>query len=157
MTLIEKKVGSWDSFDRASGIAADVAGRTAAPTSLQRRTYGVATELSSHSSACRRPKRCANISSKVLRRLEVDWSAGIEVSSIDLVETYVASGFGIGLSVLVPNGQLKPNSGQCVLPKTEFPPVIIGALWRGKPSALLAGVFGRITDFGPSGWFSAPA
>jgi DNA-binding transcriptional LysR family regulator len=71
-----------------------------------------------------------------LRRLGVDWSAGIEVSSIDLVETYAAGGFGIGLSVLVPKGQLKPNLRAIVLPKSDFPPVIIGALWRGKPSAL---------------------
>lgn len=72
-----------------------------------------------------------------LRRLDVDWSAGIEVSSIDLVETYAAGGFGIGLSVLVPKGVLKPNLRAIPLPKSDFPPVIIGALWHGKPSALL--------------------
>ena len=72
-----------------------------------------------------------------LRRVGVDWSVGIEVSSIDLVETYVACGFGIGLSVIVPKSQLKPNLRAVLLPKSDFPPVIIGALWRGKPTALL--------------------
>jgi DNA-binding transcriptional LysR family regulator len=72
-----------------------------------------------------------------LRRLGVDWFAGIEVSSIDLVETYVAGGFGIGLSVLVPKSKLNPGIRALVLPKSEFPPVIVGALWRGKPSPLL--------------------
>jgi DNA-binding transcriptional LysR family regulator len=72
-----------------------------------------------------------------LRRLGVDWFAGIEVSSIDLVETYVAGGFGIGLSVLVPKSKLNPSIRALVLPKSEFPPVIVGALWRGKPSPLL--------------------
>ena len=72
-----------------------------------------------------------------LRRLGVDWFPGIEVSSIDLVETYVASGFGIGLSVLVPKTKLNPNIRALALPKSDFPPVIVGASWRGKPSALL--------------------
>jgi DNA-binding transcriptional LysR family regulator len=72
-----------------------------------------------------------------LHRLGVDWFTGIEVSSIDLIETYVASGFGIGLSVLVPKTDLAPNIRAIPLSKTEFAPVIMGALWRGKTSALL--------------------
>jgi DNA-binding transcriptional LysR family regulator len=72
-----------------------------------------------------------------LRRLGVDWYASIEVSSIDLIETYVASGFGIGLSVLVPKSKLPERVRAVPLPKPEFPPVIMGALWRGKTSALL--------------------
>jgi DNA-binding transcriptional LysR family regulator len=74
-----------------------------------------------------------------LRRLNVDWFTSIEVSSIDLIETYVANGFGIGLSVIVPRAKANPLQGirAIPLPGTEFPPVIIGALWRGKISALL--------------------
>jgi DNA-binding transcriptional LysR family regulator len=72
-----------------------------------------------------------------LRRLGVDWFTGIEVSSIDLIETYVANGFGIGLSVVVPKTELAPGIRTIPLPKTEFEPVVVGALWRGKPSALL--------------------
>jgi DNA-binding transcriptional LysR family regulator len=72
-----------------------------------------------------------------LRRLGVDWFTGIEVSSIDLIETYVANGFGIGLSVLVPKTELRPTLRAIPLSKAEFAPVIVGALWRGKPSALL--------------------
>jgi DNA-binding transcriptional LysR family regulator len=72
-----------------------------------------------------------------LRRLDVDWFTGIEVSSIDLIETYVASGFGIGLSVLVPKTELSPEIRAIPLPKTDFEPVVVGALWRGKTSALL--------------------
>ena len=70
-----------------------------------------------------------------LARLGVDWFPSIEVSSIDLIETYVASGFGIGLSVLVPRART-PASVR-LLPLPGFPPVVIGALWRGKSSALL--------------------
>lgn len=71
-----------------------------------------------------------------LVRLGVDWFPSIEVSSIDLIETYVANGFGIGISVLVPKATLSPNVRALPLSK-EFSPVVIGALWRGKSSALL--------------------
>ena len=70
-----------------------------------------------------------------LTRLGVDWFPAIEVSSIDLIETYVGNGFGIGLSVLVPKARLGPNVR--VLPLAGFSGVIMGALWRGKTSPLL--------------------
>jgi DNA-binding transcriptional LysR family regulator len=70
-----------------------------------------------------------------LTRLEVDWYPSIEVSSLDLVETYVANGFGIGVGVVVPHGRLSPEVRSVPLP--NFEPVVVGALWRGKPSALL--------------------
>jgi DNA-binding transcriptional LysR family regulator len=70
-----------------------------------------------------------------LARLGVDWFPGMEVSSIDLIETYVAGGFGIGVSVRVPRGKLSPNVRMVPLP--DFDPVIVGVLWRGKTSSLL--------------------
>jgi len=70
-----------------------------------------------------------------LSRLGVDWFPSIEASSIDLIEAYVANGFGIGLSVRVPKGVL-PDKVRA-LPLSDFAPVVLGALWRGKPSALL--------------------
>jgi DNA-binding transcriptional LysR family regulator len=72
-----------------------------------------------------------------LTSLGVDWFPSIEVSSIDLIQTYVASGFGIGVSVLVPNTPLSPLVRALPLPAEDFPPVAVGALWRGKTSALL--------------------
>ena len=70
-----------------------------------------------------------------LGRLGVDWFPSIEVSSIDLIETYVANGFGVGVSVSVPQAKISPEVRQVSLPK--FEPVVVGALWRGKPSALV--------------------
>jgi DNA-binding transcriptional LysR family regulator len=70
-----------------------------------------------------------------LGRLKVDWFPGIEVSSIDLVETYVANGFGIGLSVRVPKANI-PTTLR-VVPLPGFDPVVMGALWRGKTSKQL--------------------
>jgi len=77
---------------------------------------------------------CKNFQ-QALTRMGVDWFPSIEVSSIDLIEAYVAAGFGIGLSVQVPKGKMPPNVR--VVPLPQFDPVVMGALWRGKSSALL--------------------
>ncbi|SPE59205.1 Transcriptional regulator, LysR family [Verrucomicrobia bacterium] len=77
---------------------------------------------------------CKNLQ-EGLRRLGVDWFPSLEVSSIDLIETYVATGFGIGLSVLVPKA--RPSPALRVLPLPGFAPVVVGALWRGRSSPLL--------------------
>lgn len=77
---------------------------------------------------------CKNFQQE-LNRLGIDWFPSIEVSSIDLIETYVANGFGIGLSVLVPKATHSPEVR--ALPLPGFAPVVVGALWRGKTSALL--------------------
>jgi DNA-binding transcriptional LysR family regulator len=70
-----------------------------------------------------------------LARLGVDWFPSFVVSSLDLIETYAANGFGIGLSVQVPRAKLAPNLRP--LPLLGFAPVILGALWRGKTSPLI--------------------
>jgi DNA-binding transcriptional LysR family regulator len=77
---------------------------------------------------------CRNFQKK-LGELGADWFPSIEISSSDLVETYVANGFGIGLSVAVPRKMLPANVR--ALPLNGFPPVIIGALWRGRKTPLI--------------------
>ncbi len=72
-----------------------------------------------------------------LARVGVDWFPTIEVSSIDLVQTYVSVGFGIGVTVLVPQAPMSPQVRALPLPPKDFPPVVVGALWRGKTSALV--------------------
>ena len=79
-----------------------------------------------------------NLSKKFQEQLQkrgVDWFPAIEASSVDLVEAYVANGLGIGVSVAIP----RKNSPDKVraLPLDGFPPVVIGALWRGRKSPLL--------------------
>ena len=66
-----------------------------------------------------------------LRRRGRQWPVSIEASSMDLVETYVAEGFGIGLSVNVP-GARRVHPQLKLLPLTGFAPLIIAALWQGK-------------------------
>ena len=70
-----------------------------------------------------------------LAKTGADWFPSIEVSSLDLIETYVASGLGIGLSVAIPNSSFSPKIRAIPLP--GFTPVTIGALWRGKTTPLL--------------------
>ncbi len=70
-----------------------------------------------------------------LRKLGVDWFPGIEASSTDLIETYVANGLGIGLSVAIPRKSFPANVR--VLPLPDFPTITIGALWRGKKTLLV--------------------
>jgi DNA-binding transcriptional LysR family regulator len=72
-----------------------------------------------------------------LAKLGVDWFPSIEVSSVDLIATYVLNGFGIGVSVLAPGTQLPPGIKALPLQGPEFTPILIGALWRGKGSPIL--------------------
>lgn len=72
-----------------------------------------------------------------LTRLGVDWFPSMEVSSIDLIQTYVANGFGIGVAVLAPKTAPAPQVRALRLPASDFRPVVVGALWRGKISPLL--------------------
>ncbi|PYI86983.1 MAG: hypothetical protein DME26_07910 [Verrucomicrobia bacterium] len=70
-----------------------------------------------------------------LMKLGVDWFSGIEVSTIDLVETYVANGYGIGLSIAVPKKKQRPELR--ALPLDDFPSVSFGMFWQGKPTPIL--------------------
>lgn len=70
-----------------------------------------------------------------LEELGVDWFPSIEASSADLIETYVANGLGIGVSVEIPKKPVRENV--VALPLPGFPPVIIGAMWRGRMTQLL--------------------
>jgi len=70
-----------------------------------------------------------------LAELNVEWYPSIEASSADLIESYVASGLGIGLSVNVPGKP--PIKNVRALPLNDFPKALIGALWRGKNTPLL--------------------
>ncbi len=83
-----------------------------------------------------------------LRRRGQQWTVAVETSSMDLVETYVAEGFGVGLSVEVP--EAPPRAGVRTLPLPGFAPLIVAALWQGKlpplPAAFLDLIKARATE-----------
>jgi DNA-binding transcriptional LysR family regulator len=70
-----------------------------------------------------------------LSRKGIDWFPSIQVSSLKLIETYVASGYGIGLFLDIPKTRLSPEVRSLPLP--DFEPVSFGALWRGKASPVI--------------------
>lgn len=71
-----------------------------------------------------------------LAKLGVDWFTGIEVSTVELVETYVANGYGIGLSVAIPGRRISERVRSLPLPPDTFASVTIGALWQGRATPL---------------------
>jgi len=70
-----------------------------------------------------------------LSRLGIDWFPRIEVSSLALIETYVDSGYGIGLSVDIP--QAKRSHKVRSIPLDGVTPVTLAALWPGKMTPLI--------------------
>ena len=84
-----------------------------------------------------RPARDTAVSklfAKGLAKRKIDWPARIEVSTLELVESYVASGFGIGLSVDIPGRERR--RGVSLMELKGFPQLKIAALWRGRLSPL---------------------
>ncbi len=79
-----------------------------------------------------------------LAKRKVDWPVGIEVSSIELVQEYVAHGYGIGVSVHLPERQFYPSVR--VLPLPDFKPVTFGALWQGCKTPVLQGLLDIIAS-----------
>jgi DNA-binding transcriptional LysR family regulator len=67
-----------------------------------------------------------------LSRLGIDWHPSLDANSLNLIETYVASGYGIGLSIQIPNNKISPELR--ALPLTGFDPVTFGVMWCGKLS-----------------------
>ena len=74
-----------------------------------------------------------------LRRRGCRWPVTVEANATDLVETYAAEGFGLGLAVDVPGAMV--SAGLRKLPLAGFAPLVIAALWQGKlpllPAAFL--------------------
>ncbi|MBA2271434.1 MAG: LysR family transcriptional regulator [Chthoniobacterales bacterium] len=67
-----------------------------------------------------------------IARLGVDWNPSFGADSLNLIETYVASGYGIGLSLQIPNRNFSPELR--ALPLPGFDPVTFGVLWCGRLS-----------------------
>ena len=73
---------------------------------------------------------------KGLQQLGVDWPPGLVVSSLELIETYVAEGFGLGAVVQVPG--IKPGPDVRLIPLPDFAPLKVGIVWNGTASPLVA-------------------
>ena len=69
-----------------------------------------------------------------LQKLRLDWYPSLELSSLDLVNRYVAEGYGAGLTLAAPGFTLPP--GVRMIPLLDFPRVPFAAIWMGKLPAI---------------------
>ena len=79
-----------------------------------------------------------------LARLKVDWFSGIEVSTVDMVQSYVAKGYGFGVTVGVPKMQYHPQVRPLRL--DGFDSVAFGVLWQGRRTVLLDAFFTHLHE-----------
>lgn len=77
-----------------------------------------------------------------LAKRKVDWIGGIEVSSVEMVQIYVAHGYGIGVTVHLPELKLHPEVR--VLPLPDFKHVTFGVLWQGRKTPVIQGMIGLL-------------
>ncbi|MBB5353050.1 DNA-binding transcriptional LysR family regulator [Haloferula luteola] len=73
-----------------------------------------------------------------LAKVGCHWPARISVNTMELVQAYVAGGFGVGLGVNLPGAELP--EGVTMFPLPDFPELKIAALWRGKPGPIAKAV-----------------
>jgi len=73
---------------------------------------------------------------KGLEKRDISWLTKVEVNTLDLVESYVRNGFGIGLSVEIPGARLE--KGVRILRLRGFSPLRVGLLYMGKLKPLAA-------------------
>jgi len=77
-----------------------------------------------------------------LLKRKVDWISGIEVSSVEMVQIYVAHDYGIGVTVHLPNLKLHPEVRGLPLP--DFPRVTVGVMWQGRKTPVMQGIIGLL-------------
>ncbi len=63
-----------------------------------------------------------------LTKRNISWEPVVEVSTLDVVQDYVARGFGIGLSVDIPG--VKPPAGLRRIVLKEFQPLVIASMYQ---------------------------
>jgi DNA-binding transcriptional LysR family regulator len=65
-----------------------------------------------------------------LAKIGISWPPKIEMDSLELIERYVEEGYGVGLSLRLPDKKL--SSRVRAIELSDFPPVKLGVLHRGK-------------------------
>jgi len=75
---------------------------------------------------------------QTLAKKGVAWFPTMELTSLELIQIYVAEGYGIGLGAHVP--QMKVRPGVRAMPLEDFPMVDFGFLWHGKMSCATAAI-----------------
>jgi DNA-binding transcriptional LysR family regulator len=71
-----------------------------------------------------------------LQRRDLRWPARIEATGLELIDVYVAAGFGAGISLDIPG--FERGAEMRVLPLRGFPKLSFCALWSGRLPGLAA-------------------
>src|SRR5207244_2922050 len=77
----------------------------------------------------------AAIFQRGLAKLGVEWMPSLVVSSLELIETYVANGFGFGVSVHIPG--VKHSAALRRLPLPGLDALEVGMIWGGRETDLV--------------------
>jgi DNA-binding transcriptional LysR family regulator len=77
-----------------------------------------------------------------LKKLGLAWTPAIELSSLELIDTYTALGFGVGLSIALPGRKIERTLR--LMPLKNFPPVTVAAFWIGDLSGIAASFLGDV-------------
>lgn len=72
---------------------------------------------------------------KEFDRREINWPVAVEVNSTDVVHDFVARGFGVGVGIYIPG--VDGSKGVRALPLKGFPPLVIGAMYQGRPKGVV--------------------
>jgi DNA-binding transcriptional LysR family regulator len=67
-----------------------------------------------------------------LARRSIYWNTVIHLDSVDLIETYAARGFGVGLSIGIPGRRRRDQLRE--IPLQGFPELDIGITWHRHPT-----------------------
>jgi DNA-binding transcriptional LysR family regulator len=77
-----------------------------------------------------------------LRSRGIEWNPTIELSSLQLIETYVENDYGFGLSLDIPGNKLSRQIKSFAL--ADFPPVNFGLIWPGEPTRFVSSFISEI-------------
>ncbi|MBS0662599.1 MAG: LysR family transcriptional regulator [Verrucomicrobia bacterium] len=85
-----------------------------------------------------------------LKHRGIVWPQAVEVTSVELVTRYVASGHGCGVNLAIP--AIIKHRDVRVLPLEGFEPMTMGVLWRGEPAPLLRSVIEGVRAYSHETW-----
>jgi DNA-binding transcriptional LysR family regulator len=85
-----------------------------------------------------------------LRKLGIAWQQSVEVTSMEMVTSYVANGEGLGLNLAIPEAIEHPEVR--ALPLIGFAPMEIGLRWNGDPSPLLRDAIAAFQQYTRETW-----
>lgn len=74
----------------------------------------------------------ARLFERGLKKRNLHWPVRMELRTADLTLEYTTQGFGVGVGHQLPNR--RPPKGVTLMPLPGFPPLVICAMWRGRPS-----------------------